>query len=121
MPSTVMIVEDDRELQELYSFMLEGTGCHIVRAYDGKEALDMMAECAPDLIVLDMLLDEMMGDEFFVEMRAVARYAAIPVVVASVLPRERCRGVLDQDCRVVYLRKPFRRGEFVQAVQDGLA
>jgi CheY-like chemotaxis protein len=121
MAGTILIVEDDSEIQELYAFMLEETGCRIIQACDGREALEKMEQQVPDLIVLDMLLEGMMGDAFFAEMKTAPRYADIPVVIASVLPRERCRSVLDQDRRVVYLRKPFPRDEFVEAVRAGLS
>jgi CheY-like chemotaxis protein len=120
MASRVMIVEDDAELQEFYALMLEDIGCQIIPAYDGGEALEKLAECVPDLMLLDILLDEMMGDVLFAEMRQQPRYADIPVVVASVLSRERCRGLLESDRRVVYLRKPFSKDELLDAVRSGL-
>jgi CheY-like chemotaxis protein len=121
MATRIMIVEDDEELQELYALMLEDIDCQIIPAYDGGEALEKLAGCVPDLILLDMLLDEMMGDVLFAEMRQGPRYADIPVVVASVLSRERCQGLLDSDRRVVYLRKPFSKYELLEAVRAGLA
>lgn len=120
MVSRVMIVEDDEELQELYALMLEEIGCQIIPAYDGGDALEKLAECIPDLILLDILLDEMMGDVLFAEMRQEPRYADIPVVVASVLSREHCQDLLDSDRRVGYLRKPFGKDELLEAVRAGL-
>jgi CheY-like chemotaxis protein len=117
----VLVVEDDEEIQEFYALMLEEIDCQILRAYDGLEALDRLEEVLPDLIVLDILLDEMMGDQFLAEMRKDPRYADIPVVIASVLSRERCHDLLDQDLRTVYLRKPFGKGDLLAAVRAGLA
>jgi CheY-like chemotaxis protein len=116
---TILIVEDDEELQELYVAMLEGIDCQIVHAYDGDEALVKVEESAPDLIVLDILLDEVMGDAFFVQIKQQPVYADIPVVIASVLPAESCGKLLSMDPRTLYLQKPFRKADLVDLVERG--
>jgi CheY-like chemotaxis protein len=121
MTQTILIVEDDAELHEIYLAMLETVECRIIQAYDGLEALEKLADTIPDLILLDIVLDEMMGDEFLVEIRQKSEYADIPVVIVSALPIERCQHLLDRDAKSVFLRKPFRRGQLLEAVQEGLA
>ncbi len=117
----ILIVEDDFELQELYTLMLEGIDCDMVRAFDGQEALDKLADVLPDLVILDILLDRVMGDEVFAQMRQDARYADIPVVVVSVLSADRCAGLMSMDDHSSFLRKPFRREELLEAVTEALA
>lgn len=121
MTHTILIVEDDDELHEIYLAMLETLDCRIIQAHDGLEALEKLADTTPDLILLDIVLDEMMGDEFLLEIRQRSQYAHIPVVIVSVLPIERCHHLLDRDSKTVFLRKPFGRGQLLDAVQEGLA
>lgn len=121
MTHTILIVEDDDELHEIYLAMLETVDCRIIQAYDGLEALEKLVDTTPDLILLDIVLDEMMGDEFLLEIRRRSRYADIPVVIVSVLPIERCHHLLERDSKTVFLRKPFRRGQLLDAVESGLA
>ena len=121
MTSTILIVEDDDELHEIYLAMLETVDCRIIQAYDGLEALEKLVDTTPDLILLDIVMDEMMGDKFLLEIRRRSRYAAIPVVIVSVLPIERCHHLLERDSKTVFLRKPFRRGQLLDAVESGLA
>ena len=116
-----MIVEDDHELQELYAIMLEGVDCDVVRAYDGQEALDQMVDAPPDLVILDILLDNVMGHEVFAQMRQGSRYADIPVVVVSVLSPDRCQDLMCMDDHSFFLRKPFRRDELLAMVREALA
>ena len=117
MSGKIMIVEDDEELQELYLTMLEEVDCQIVQSFDGIEALHKLEETRPDVILLDIILDEMMGDELYMRIKQDPRYAEIPVIIVSVLPVERCQHLLDMDSGTVFLRKPFRRRQLVDAVE----
>jgi CheY-like chemotaxis protein len=116
----ILIIEDNAELQELYTVMLEGLGIELVRALDGQEALDRMANPLPDLVILDILLNGVMGNEVLAQMRQSARYADIPVIVASVLSADRCGELLRMDERTSFLRKPFRREDLLEAVRGAL-
>jgi CheY-like chemotaxis protein len=121
MRKTILIVEDDPELQELYLVMLENEGHQILQVADGKEALETLKSVKPDLILLDVILDEMMGDELFVKLKQNARTAETPVVLVTVLPVERCQPLLEVDPATMFLRKPFRRSELVEVVEKGFA
>jgi len=121
MTCTILIVEDDPELHELYAAMLEHLDCCIVRAHDGLEAWDRLQETIPDLILLDIILGEMMGDEFFTRVKQVPAYRDIPIAIVSVLAPETCRHLLEMDRRTLYLRKPFRKAALLKVVEEGLA
>ena len=117
----LLIVEDDPELQELYTTMLDGLECEISRVFDGGEALKKIDEVRPDLLILDIILDGLMGDVLFRQIRQMPRYAGLPIVVVSVLSADRCRELLDLDDKTIFLRKPFRRGQLLDAVRIGLS
>ncbi|MGD8397449.1 MAG: response regulator, partial [Anaerolineae bacterium] len=73
--TSVLIVEDDTELQELYATMLDDTGFEIEQAYDGVQALARLEHAVPDALLLDIILDEMMGDELYREIQHDPRLA----------------------------------------------
>jgi CheY-like chemotaxis protein len=114
----ILVVEDDEELQEYYTIMFEVLDCQITHAFDGGQALEMLQEAVPDLIILDILLDEMMGDAVFMYLKQDSRYAQIPIVIASVLPPESSANLLGMDPRTTYLQKPFTRSQLLQLVQE---
>ena len=120
MTRTILIVEDDLELQELYSMMLEGLDFELERALDGEEALEKLARRLPDLVILDILLDKVMGNEVFGLMRQEPRYAGVPVIIVSVLSADRCEDLIEMDSRTLFLRKPFRREDLMAAVRKAL-
>ncbi|MHB8834684.1 MAG: response regulator [Candidatus Methylomirabilia bacterium] len=81
---TLLIVEDDTDIQDYYQILLSGLGVRILCAFTGKQGLALVdAEEKIDLILLDIVLPEMGGEEFFHELRRV-RKAATSVIVCSV-------------------------------------
>jgi two-component system, OmpR family, response regulator VicR len=62
--SKILIVEDDRDLNNAYGLILKHEGHDVVEAYDGKEAIKKLDNFVPDLILLDLLMPIMGGLEF---------------------------------------------------------
>lgn len=60
----ILIVEDDRDLNQAYQMILENDGHSVAAAYDGKEALEQASKHKPELILLDLLMPVMGGLEF---------------------------------------------------------
>lgn len=60
----ILIVEDDRDLNNAYSVILKSAGHEVLEAFDGKEALQKLKSFSPDLILLDLLMPIMGGLEF---------------------------------------------------------
>jgi CheY-like chemotaxis protein len=60
----ILVVEDDRDLNNAYCIILRHEGHEVVEAFDGKEALDKLKDFKPDLVLLDLLMPVMGGLEF---------------------------------------------------------
>jgi len=60
----ILVVEDDRDLNNAYCIILRHEGHEVVEAFDGKEALDKLSDFEPDLVLLDLLMPVMGGLEF---------------------------------------------------------
>lgn len=117
---TIMIVEDDQEFQDIFAMMLEETGHNIIRAYDGNDALDKMEKQRPDLIILDILLEAMMGDALFLQLKRVPEYANIPIIVVSSFPARDYKNLKEVDPQLVFLEKPFTKEALLKAVAEKL-
>ncbi len=79
----VLIVDDDRATRDVMRAALETAGWHVTEAADGRQGLDQLGEGRPDLILLDLMMPGMDGFEFLAELRSVADWASIPVVVVT--------------------------------------
>jgi len=83
-PKTLLIVEDDEDIQNYYGFLFGGLDLRMVRAFSGEEALEKVAsEPVLDLILLDVVLPGMGGEEFFRILRN-EKDVQTPVIVCSV-------------------------------------
>ncbi len=105
MSKTVMIVEDEHHFHELYEQMLEDTNYELIRAYDGIEALSKLHEKRPDIIILDMHMDVMMGDTFFLHLKSMPEFADIPVIIISTLPESEFKNLRELDPNLIYIDK----------------
>ncbi|MFA6599683.1 MAG: response regulator [Candidatus Omnitrophota bacterium] len=114
----IMIVDDDEDLQVLYSLYLKGESYEIVQALNGQEALDLLEKERPDLIVLDMIMPVMDGEEFFIKLRAEKKMSSIPVIIASINEKipQRLFGLGIHDI----LRKPFTIDVLVDRIRKAL-
>jgi CheY-like chemotaxis protein/anti-sigma regulatory factor (Ser/Thr protein kinase) len=79
----VLVVDDDEITRRGMRVALEQNGWQVGEAENGRVALARVAEGRPDIIVLDLMMPEMDGFEFLVEMRSRAEWRDIPVLVVT--------------------------------------
>jgi two-component system phosphate regulon response regulator PhoB len=113
----ILIVEDETSLQELLAYNLERAGFAVEQAYDADEARTMIAEQAPDLVLLDWMLPYMSGLELCRQLRRQQGTANLPIVMltARVEERDRLHG-LDTGADD-YITKPFSVDELIARVR----
>lgn len=81
---TIMIVDDDPDIRETLSLLLEAEGHDVACAANGKEALEKLREgVRPCLILLDLMMPVMDGFQFRAEQQRDAALAPIPVVAIT--------------------------------------
>lgn len=84
----VLLVEDSRFLRLASERVLVKAGYEVWTAADGEEALRLIHDKTPDVILLDMLLPKMSGPEVLRAVRANAATASIPVIVLTSLSQK---------------------------------
>lgn len=81
---TVLIVEDDAAIRDIFQMALEVEGLNVVTAENGVEGLEALSNIAnPCLILLDLMMPKMNGWEFMERLRDNPRNPAVPIVVIS--------------------------------------
>ena len=108
----VLVVENDEGLQAVISDALEMAGYRAIPASDGSEALELLENSQPSLVLLDLFMPGMDGFEFLRRIREDVRFEAIPVIVVTgANPRQRL-GLPNTPV----LRKPLDLQELLFAV-----
>ena len=99
----MLLVEDEVGTQDALATLLRMDGWEVVGAYDGEEALGLLAQRRPDLIVSDYMMPNLDGLKMIERIKAQPQYADIPIVLMSAtrIPRELRRQV------EVFLTKPI--------------
>jgi CheY-like chemotaxis protein len=115
----ILIVEDDEDLHLLYRLYLQGESYKILQARNGKEGLEWIDKEKPDLIVLDMIMPVMDGEEFIKQLRIERKVFDIPIIIASVNDKIPPR-LLEQGKINRVLKKPFPIETLLQEIEAAL-
>ena len=109
----LLLVEDDRALADLVMFHFERAGYDVTRTGDGEEALILVDEVKPDIILLDWMIEGISGIEVCRRLRRRPTTANIPIVMLTARGEEedRVRGL--ETGADDYVTKPFSPKELV--------
>jgi len=112
----LLLVEDDRALADLVTFHFEREGYDVTRTGDGEEALILVEEVRPDLVLLDWMIEGISGIEVCRRLRRRPATANIPIVILTARGEEsdRIRGL--ETGADDYVTKPFSPRELVARV-----
>lgn len=81
--SKIAIVEDDSAISQMYRIKFEAEGYQVETAENGKLGLKLLEEMKPDIILLDLMMPEMTGDEMLAKLRATDWGKDIKVIVLT--------------------------------------
>jgi signal transduction histidine kinase/CheY-like chemotaxis protein len=118
----VLLVEDDIETREVMARALGKAGWTVSGAGNGQEALDIMPELQPMLILLDLMMPVMDGFDFLAELRAQPEWRHIPVIVITAKDltaddRDRLNGRVDE----IVEKSAYTREQLLQYVSEAVA
>ena len=116
----VMVVEDDREMNELECELLHIHGMATVSAYDGAEAVDLARQRPADAVLLDIMLPEMDGFECCRHLKADLSRDVPVVMVTALDAHDTHQQGLDAGADAVFT-KPFDPQEIVDTVRRLIA
>src|SRR3954471_5167890 len=117
MSTSILIVEDDPDIAALVARYLDKAGYATDRAASGRDALRLVEQNTPDLIVLDLMLPHVDGLEVCRLLRSNEATAAIPVIMLTARAEESDRIVGLELGADDYLPKPFSPNELVARVR----
>lgn len=116
----VLVVEDDPSQREVLAYNIEAEGYRVVTAENGEEALIIIQEDRPDLVVLDWMLPNVSGIEVCRQLKRDTKSAKLPVIMLSARSEEddRVRGL--ETGADDYVVKPYSVAELLARIRTQL-
>ncbi len=115
---TVLVVEDDRELNDGLRHVLEQRGHRVLQASNGIEAKEAVHQHKPDLVILDMMMPRMGGFPVLEHFRGKAD--APPIIMITANEGSRHKAYAEYLGVVEYIRKPFAVERLLASVDRAL-
>jgi CheY-like chemotaxis protein len=106
--ATILVVDDDDSIRSLLRQELGDAGYVVREATNGKEALELVREVKPDLVILDIMMPEMNGFDVAAILKNDPQTMDIPIIVLSIV-QDKARGMRVGVDR--YLTKPIDTGQ----------
>ena len=121
MSQRILVVDDEADTLEMIKFMLEQQGFEVILAQSGPEALKLLARDIPDLIILDVMMPGMDGNQVSQQIRADSRTSFVPLVMLTARSGTpyQVQGLLAGADE--YLVKPVTQDELLDCIRTVLA
>ncbi|MCC5896775.1 MAG: response regulator transcription factor [Phormidium sp. BM_Day4_Bin.17] len=119
-PKRLLLIDDDPNLILLVKDFLEFRGYEVTAAENGREALEILEETIPELIICDVMMPEMDGYGFVKKVRENPKTSWVPVIFLSAKGQSQDRVKGLNTGADVYMVKPFEPDELVAQVESSL-
>ena len=117
MAATILVVEDEPAIQELISYSLRQAGYVVFCAEDAEQAMSVVNEALPALVLLDWMLPGMSGVEFARVLRRAARTKTIPIIMLTARAEESDKIAGLEIGADDYITKPFSPRELIARIK----
>lgn len=114
----VVLIEDEPNITEAIRFLLTRDGWSVDAHTDGANAVEVIRDANPDLVILDLMLPGKSGLEIVRELRAEGEMQALPVLMLTARGQMRDREMAEKAGVTRFMTKPFSNAEVLTAVRD---
>jgi len=114
----VMIVDDSLTVRKITSRLLQREGFAVATAKDGMDALQLLSEQVPDVILLDIEMPRMDGFEFTKRIKGDPSFANIPIIMITSRTAEKHRNRAAELGVDLYLGKPYQEDELLKHLRE---
>jgi len=115
---SVLLIEDEPNIIEAISFLLERDGWTVRLHTKGEGAVEAVTAAAPDVVVLDVMLPGRSGFDILKELRQGAARADLPVLMLTARGQTKDRELAHSYGVSCYMTKPFSNAQMLQTVRD---
>ena len=116
MKTNILIADDEPNQLELMAYNLETSGFGIIKARDGKNALQLIEDHSPDLVILDWMMPTMSGIDLCRTLRSRSETKQLPIIILSARSDDSDKSLGLDTGADDYISKPFSPKELISRV-----
>lgn len=114
----ILIAEDEANIVESLSYILQRADFDVDVASDGLDALDRLRRSRFSALILDIMMPEMNGFDVLRAVRADRELAGLPVIVLTAKGQARDRKVAEEIGATAFITKPFSNADVIERVRQ---
>lgn len=118
MTARVLLIEDEPNISEAIRFILSRDGCDVTALADGLDAMRVVQELQPDVVILDLMLPGRSGLEILSDLRADPVTQGLPVLMLTAKGHGRDREAAERAGVSLFMTKPFSNDDMRAAVRS---
>ena len=118
MAKRVLLAEDEPNIVESLTFLLERAGFQVEVQSDGRQVVSSAKADTPDVLILDVMLPGLDGYEILRQLRADQRSESLPVLMLTAKGQREDRETAMEHGADLFMTKPFANSEIVAAVKE---
>ena len=121
MVKRILVVDDEPQIVSMLKLRLEANGYKVITASDGEEGLQKAKDLKPDLIILDIIMPKMAGNEVAVALKGDKRFSRIPIIFLTCLAEGMTGKQGSEEIGGnLFIAKPFEADELLSMVDNVL-
>ncbi|MDT8316487.1 MAG: response regulator [bacterium] len=120
MRCTALIVDDDEKIRKMLQFLLMAKGYKVELATDGISGLEAFKNMKPDIVLLDLMMPEMNGFEFYKRAKEDSCIKDIPILILTANLSNEVNRELDALGAENRMAKPFKSAKLLAALDTAL-
>ena len=120
MQKSILVVDDEPALVQMLSIRLANNGYKVLKAYNGKEALNIAREERPDLIILDILMPELDGSKTASLLKESPETKDIPIVFLTCLFTKEDEKESNIRGNTYFVAKPYDADQLLKVIRENI-
>ena len=117
MPKRIIVVDDDKEIREIVTFVLKCNGFEVAVASNGQQLHHLLARQMPDLIILDVMMPGQNGYQLFSSLRSNPDTQQIPIIVMTARSENIYERISADLGAAQHVTKPFHPLDLVEKIK----
>ena len=118
MSKQVLLIEDEPNIIEAISFILSRDGWSVKTHSNGADAVDIVRERQPDVLILDVMLPGKSGYDILRELRSQPHGADLPVLMLTARGQTKDREIAERAGCDAFMAKPFSNADMLETVRS---